>query len=285
MARVRVLVVDDDKVVSTTLAKVLTINGFEVTLAEGVSDALKLIASEKFDVLVSDLHMPGPGDGLTVISAMRHLHPEVPTLLLSAFPAMEAAARAVLQQADEILVKPIGIPALVEVIQDSLKAGPRHPRKQESVADVLERLRGPITEGWFEQVELDPMLMAVGISYEERCAHLPQFFRDVARRLRLKKEAGTKEGKSQAAVEFGARRRRQGYSCAMLVEESRKLQASIFNTLQNNLKNVDFSTLLGEVMIIADEVELQLGQAMQGFDGSTTGGVVESAPQVTATGR
>jgi len=279
------LVVDDDKVVATTLAKVLTINGFEVTFAEVVSDALKLIASEKFDVLVSDLHMPGPGDGLTVISAMRHLHPEVPTLLLSAFPAMEAAARAVLQQADEILVKPIGIPALVEVIQDSLKAGPRHPRKQESVADVLERLRGPITEGWFEQVELDPMLMAVGISYEERCAHLPQFFRDVARRLRLKKEAGTKEGKSQAAVEFGARRRRQGYSCAMLVEESRKLQASIFNTLQNNLKNVDFSTLLGEVMIIADEVELQLGQAMQGFDGSTTGGVVESAPQVTATGR
>jgi CheY-like chemotaxis protein len=278
-------VVDDDKVVSLTLAKVLTINGFEVTLAEGVSDALKLIASERFDVLVSDLHMPGPGDGLTVISAMRHLHPEVPTLLLSAFPAMEAAARAVLQQADEILVKPIGIPALVEVIQDSLKAGPRHPRKQESVADVLERLRGPITEAWFEQVEQDPMLMAVEISYEERCAHIPQFFRDVARRLRLKKESGMKEGNSKAAAEFGATRRRQGYSCAMLVEESRKLQASIFTTLQSHLKNVDFSTLLGEVMMIADEVELQLGQAMQGFDGESTGGVTASATQMTGTGK
>jgi len=278
-------VVDDDKVVSTTLSKVLAINGFEVTLAEGVSDALKLIASEKFDVLVSDLHMPGPGDGLTVISAMRHLHPEVPTLLLSAFPAMEAAARAVLQQADEILVKPIGIPALVEVIQDSLKAGPRHPRKQESVADVLERLRGPITEAWFEQVEQDPILMGVGISYEERCAHIPQFFRDVARRLRLKKESGTKEGKSKGAFEFGATRRRQGYSCAMLVEESRKLQASIFKTLQNNLKNVDFSTLLGEVMTIADEVESQLGQAMQGFDGESKSGVADSATQMTGTGK
>jgi len=285
VARVRVLVVDDDKVVSTTLAKVLAINGFEVTLAEGVSDALKFIASEKFDVLVSDLHMPGPGDGLTVISAMRHLHPEVPTLLLSAFPAMEAAARAVLQQADEILVKPIGIPALVEVIQDSLKAGPRHPRKQESVADVLERLSGPITEAWLEQVELDPVLMAVEISYEDRCAHLPQFFRDVARRLRLKKEAGPKEGKSKAAVEFGAIRKRQGYSCAMLVEESRKLQASIFDTLQNHLKNVDFSRLLGEVMIIADEVESQLGQAMQGFEAESTSAVADGATQVAATGK
>jgi hypothetical protein len=51
----------------------------------------------------------------------------------------------------------------------------------------------------------------------------------------------------------------------MVVEESRILQVSIFNTLQNNLGSVDFSTVLLDVMTIADEVDSQLKQAMVGF--------------------
>jgi len=57
----------------------------------------------------------------------------------------------------------------------------------------------------------------------------------------------------------------QGYTVPMLVEESRILQVSIFNTLQNNLGRVDFSTVLLDVMTIADEVDSQLKQAMLGF--------------------
>jgi hypothetical protein len=51
----------------------------------------------------------------------------------------------------------------------------------------------------------------------------------------------------------------------MVVEESRILQVSIFNTLQNNLGRVDFGTVLLDVMTIADEVDSQLKQAMLGF--------------------
>ena len=51
----------------------------------------------------------------------------------------------------------------------------------------------------------------------------------------------------------------------MVVEESRILQVSIFKTLQNNLGSVDFSTMLLDVMTIADEVDLQLKQAVLGF--------------------
>jgi hypothetical protein len=51
----------------------------------------------------------------------------------------------------------------------------------------------------------------------------------------------------------------------MVVEESRILQVSIFNTLQNNLGSVDFGTVLLDVMTIADEVDSQLKQAMFGF--------------------
>jgi hypothetical protein len=51
----------------------------------------------------------------------------------------------------------------------------------------------------------------------------------------------------------------------MIVEESRMLQVSIFQTLQNNLHQVDFSLLLLGVMAIADEVDSQLAQTMASY--------------------
>jgi hypothetical protein len=60
-------------------------------------------------------------------------------------------------------------------------------------------------------------------------------------------------------------RLQQGYTATMVVEESRILQASIFSTLQRNLCGVDFSTLLLDVVTIADEVDSQLTQAMFSF--------------------
>jgi hypothetical protein len=51
----------------------------------------------------------------------------------------------------------------------------------------------------------------------------------------------------------------------MMVEESRRLQVSIFRTLQNNLANIDFRLVLLSVMTIADEVDSQLSQAMESY--------------------
>jgi hypothetical protein len=51
----------------------------------------------------------------------------------------------------------------------------------------------------------------------------------------------------------------------MLVEESRMLQVSIFETLQTNLASIDFSILLNGVMTIADEVDSQLSQALDSY--------------------
>jgi hypothetical protein len=57
----------------------------------------------------------------------------------------------------------------------------------------------------------------------------------------------------------------KGYTAAMLVEESRILQVTIFHTLQKNLGTIDFSVLLLGVMTIADEVDSQLSQAMKSY--------------------
>ena len=103
MAIAKVLLVDDDDNVRFGLGELLESKGFEITTAASVPEALKLIISETYDVLLSDLHMPGAGDGLTVVSAMRHANPRAVTLLLTAYPEMSAATHAILLQADQIL--------------------------------------------------------------------------------------------------------------------------------------------------------------------------------------
>lgn len=263
----RILLVDDDEAVLYTLSAVLQSSGFEVSAAANVSEALALVGSQTFDALLTDLHMPRPGDGLTVVSAMRHTNPKAVTLICSAFPEMQQATTAILQQADEILVKPLRPDHLVKIIQERLKLGASAapPLPVESVADILERATQSTIEEWLHSVRDEPEVISAPLDDDARCAHLPQLFRELVYRLRFPVKLGTRAPVSPAAAEHGLRRRQQGYSAAMLVEESRMLQVSIFQTLQDNLKRIDFSVLLIGIMAIADEVDSQLAQQMASY--------------------
>ena len=135
----------------------------------------------------------------------------------------------------------------------------------EDVATILERETLSTIRNWFALVEREGNLMAVPLSYEQRCGHLPQVFEDLVRRLRSSHHLGSKEFVSVAAEKHGVMRHHQGYTAAMIVDESRMLQFSVFQTLQNNLASFDFSVLLTGVMTVADEVDSQLSQAMASY--------------------
>jgi DNA-binding response OmpR family regulator len=265
MEHTQILLVDDDDVIRSSLCEILEHEGFGVTTAATVPEALKHISSSVYDLLLSDLHMPGAGDGLTVVSAMRHANPKAVTMILSAFPEMDAASRAIMLPADQILVKPMNVTALIEAIKERLATGSRAVRVVETVASILERTRESTIQDWFERIQKEEKVMAVLLTYEQRTGHLPQVFGDLVHRLRSSKPIGSKELVSLAAAEHGLNRRKHGYSAAMLVEESRMLQVSIFQTLQNNLANIDFRVLLIGVMTIADEIDSQLSQAMASY--------------------
>jgi CheY-like chemotaxis protein len=239
--------------------------GFELTEAASVPEALKHITANVYDVLLTDLHMPGAGDGLTVVSAMHHSNPAAVTILLSAFPEMEAASQAILMQADQILVKPVNVKTLVETIKEKLALGHPPVRKVETVAAILERTAASTIQEWYEYVQTDKKVMSVALTFEQRTGYLPQVFRDLVRRLSTSKTIGGPELLSSGAAAHGLNRRQLGYTAAMMVEESRMLQVSIFKTLQKNLATIDFSVLLIGVMTIADEIDSQLSQAMTSY--------------------
>jgi hypothetical protein len=138
----------------------------------------------------------------------------------------------------------------------------------ESVADILERDLQTLIGEWFIRVEKEPELTRIPLNYEERTGHLPRLMHDV--NVRLRRDDDTKAAISKAAADHGRLRYKQGYPVEMLIEESRLLQVSIFTTLHNSVKNLEFSTLLPNVVTIADEVDAQLREQMKHFKAADT---------------
>src|SRR5690349_2245072 len=165
----RILVAEDDSSVRGMLHVMLERDGFDVVAVSNVRDALHSIATEDFDALLSDLHMPDAGDGFTVVSAMRHTHPKAVTLVLSGYPALKEAMDAILLEADEVLVKPVGLAEISELIQKKLSnPSARMAMNKERVAAILERDADATIQNWMFRVENNEELMAIPLSSQER---------------------------------------------------------------------------------------------------------------------
>src|SRR5580704_9567807 len=264
----RVLLVDDDEAVRDMMTVTLEAKGFDVVAAASVTEALKLITTESFDVLITDLHMPNPSDGFAVVTAMRHSQPDALTLLVSGYPDVKSAMDAILLEADDIIVKPFEAGKLAEMVHEKLLTRKPTARTQkERVAAILQRCTSGIVENWLVRVKKNKELNHVALTDKERTGYLPKLIEDLIVRLRMPNIAGEESDSvcSAAAVAHGKMRKLQGYTPGMLVHDSRILQVTLFEMLQSNLNALDFSLLLPDVMTIADEVDSQLTQAMDSY--------------------
>jgi DNA-binding NarL/FixJ family response regulator len=277
LAPAKVLLVDDDDSVLSGLGVVLQAYEFDVTTASNVTEALKLIAHTPFDVLLTDLHMPGAGDGLVVAGAMRHAHPQAVTLVLSANPDMAKATAAVLQHVDEILMKPVRATSIVDTIRQRLAnevPQDRQPEEDEAsvphavelVARVIEHERVAITEVWLSKMREAGSLAEIPLTPAELSGHLPEALNEVIYRLQYPQPLGLMTLFSMSSLQHGARRRRQGFPSPVLVEEARALQVALFQVIQNNIDRMDVTQLPSTLMAIADEVNAQLLQSLSGYE-------------------
>jgi DNA-binding response OmpR family regulator len=265
----RVLLVDDDASMLAMMKELLERKGFEVVAVGGVTQALKCITTETFQVLITDLHMPNPGDGFTVISAMRHSQPAAMTMLLSGFPDVKSAMEAIILEADEIVVKPVEIKELAEMVRERLLIHkPANRTSKERVSEILHRCSEIVVKDWLARVKQARELNHLALQDRERTGHLPKLLEDLVSRLNKPITGSPQDSDaicSPAAVLHGELRFTQGYTPEMLVHESRILQVTLFGTLKDNMNALDFSLLLPDVMTIADEVDAQLTQTMGSY--------------------
>lgn len=263
----RVLLAQNDSPSPPSLHAALGRKGFQVVAKNTIREALICLSNEEFAALICDLHLPAAGDGFTLVNAMRHVHPAAITMIISDYPALKESLAELLPQADEVLVAPVLTQDIVKLLENRLRAPKHHPiRPREPIAVIL-RLHSEATiREWFRRAKHSEVLQSVAdMTNDARTGYLRALLDELVHRLQKPRLEEGKAQYSRAAVAHGKVRMQQGYTAAMLVEESRILQVCIFQTLRNNLNAVDLALVLTDVMTIADEVDSQLRQTMDGF--------------------
>ncbi|HXF58538.1 MAG TPA: sigma 54-interacting transcriptional regulator, partial [Candidatus Saccharimonadales bacterium] len=105
MSGEKILVVDDEESMVQFLSILLSKEGYEVHVATSGRDALQKAEEENFDVVVTDIKMPGEIDGLGVLSGIKKLDPSLPVVIRTAFASQKSAIEALNRGAYQYLEK------------------------------------------------------------------------------------------------------------------------------------------------------------------------------------
>ena len=111
----KILLVDDEDRFRTTMRKMLTGHGLDVTDLNSGQAALTALAAQPYDVVVLDLRMPGL-DGIQTLKAMKDLHPDLEVIILTGHASMDDAMEIMQLGGTEYLLKPCSVEELLDKI-------------------------------------------------------------------------------------------------------------------------------------------------------------------------
>lgn len=259
----RILFVDDEPGIRLTLPPILRQHGYDVTAVASVAEAIQKLSAELFEVLIADLNVGEPGDGFTVVSAMRRVQPKCVNIILTGYPAFENALRAIRSQVDDFLVKPAEIRDLVISIEKRL-AQPealRNPRRQ-SLVDCLREQTDKIARRALERMKENPRLANISSSDEERMDHIKAVLAEILRQV---EQGPQSREQSRAGATHGRTRKEQGYSLSMLVDDRRAIDGAIHDVIKGKLLELDLSSLLDDLNRLNDSLDRQLQHSLEGY--------------------
>ncbi len=116
----RVLIADDEEAARRSLGQILSEDGYEVFLASDGEEALRLVAEQSPDILLSDLRMPRL-DGHELLTRVRQGYPDVALVIMTAHGTIRSAVKAVQEGAEDYLTKPIDVEDLERILERILK--------------------------------------------------------------------------------------------------------------------------------------------------------------------
>ena len=112
----RILVIDDEKIVCDRLSMELEREGFEVEAYTESEQALQRIASQHFDLVITDIKMRGP-NGIEVMNFVRENHPSTKVIVITGFATVETAREVLKGGAVDFIPKPFKMSKLRELVQ------------------------------------------------------------------------------------------------------------------------------------------------------------------------
>ncbi len=138
MSSARILVVDDEPNVLSTIVAILEREGYTVEGTATGEDALDVLHARTFDLVLTDLKLPSDVDGLEILKTVQQKWPQTVTVMMTGYGTIETALKAIQLGAYEYLLKPAEISELKAAVRRSLE------RKRFSETDALYRLSSEI---------------------------------------------------------------------------------------------------------------------------------------------
>jgi DNA-binding response OmpR family regulator len=118
----RILVVEDEQKLAHAVREGLQSNGYGVILASTGDEGFSLAGTERFDLVILDVMLPGPS-GFDIVRAMRQRGLQTPVLMLTARDTIEDRVQGLDSGADDYLIKPFAFPELLARIRALLRRG------------------------------------------------------------------------------------------------------------------------------------------------------------------
>jgi response regulator RpfG family c-di-GMP phosphodiesterase len=168
----RVLVVDDEKVIREILSDFLTMEGYVVRTVEDGDSALKELERRSYNLVISDLKMPGMG-GIELLEKINELKTNVLTVIMTGFGTVETAIEAMKKGAYDYILKPFKIEEVVHVVErglDRQRLQAENIRLKEAVS--LYKISEAIAQSLSLDTVLDVILDAVLVEAEADVAAL-----------------------------------------------------------------------------------------------------------------
>ena len=135
-ARARILIVDDEPIKCSVMEEQLTEVGYAVTTAANPLLAEPALADDFFDVVITDLRMPGQ-DGLSFLRELKRQHPGQAVIVMTAYGTVETAVEAMKLGAFDYLLKPADFDSLLEKLEGARK---RKDEQEERIRKAEARL-------------------------------------------------------------------------------------------------------------------------------------------------
>ncbi|OPY77118.1 MAG: Transcriptional activator protein CopR [Syntrophorhabdus sp. PtaU1.Bin058] len=152
----RILLVEDDEVISSFVVRGLREAGFAVDRSADGEDGLHLALTEPYDVLIVDLMLPKL-DGLSLITSVRDLKPNIPIMILSAKRSVDDRVKGLQTGSDDYLTKPFAFSELLARVQALIRraTGTPNPTRLEVADLVMDLLSREVTRSG-QRIELQP---------------------------------------------------------------------------------------------------------------------------------
>lgn len=127
----RILVIDDDEDICKNISKALTLEGYDVDIANTGRKAIEYSEHRFYNLALIDIRLPDM-EGTRLLTALKETTPEMVKIIITGYPSLQNAVEAVNKGADGYIIKPAQTEELLEMIRE-------HLRKQRKATQYSER--------------------------------------------------------------------------------------------------------------------------------------------------